>query len=97
MTATPKDAIRIEAVGGHDYLVSIRRNADTADFQLHADLRALGVPPERAGDEASVREAVTVLAERQPVADLPAIVDLADIAELFPGFREELNRRLGRR
>ncbi|WP_042364593.1 hypothetical protein [Streptacidiphilus neutrinimicus] len=97
MTSQPNDGIHIEGLGGHDYLVSVRRGDAHADFQLHADLRDLGVEPQDADQDRSVREAVAVLAERQPVADLPAVVDLADLAEHIPDFRAALGDRLGRR
>ena len=87
--------MRLEALGGHDYIVRFAREDDSASFQLRADPEALGQLPQGVEEFKSVHEAVLVLAERQRIADLPPVVDLVDVVAKFPDLREALGYRLG--
>ena len=89
------DPLQLESLGDYEYMVRFTRENDSASFQLRATPEALGQLPAGVDEARAVREAVMVLAERQPVADLPPVVDLVDVVAKFPDFREALGYRLG--
>jgi hypothetical protein len=90
--------LEIEPLGDHDYLVRLGSAPSRVESRFRADpgvLENLGAGPD---DERRVVAATAdFLAERQDTADLPAMIDLFDVASAYEDFTDELRRRLGDR
>ncbi|MBV6700198.1 hypothetical protein [Kitasatospora aureofaciens] len=89
--------IRIESLGDHEYLVRFPAGEDEVESRFLATevlLDELNVP---GADEARiVRETALFLAERQPVIDIPPMIDLDDVtAHYGDEYLTELRLRLG--
>ncbi|GAA2752066.1 MULTISPECIES: hypothetical protein [Kitasatospora] len=89
--------ISVEPLGDHEYLVTFPGSGDTVLSRFQAteatvdQLRLASVDEERI-----VAETAVFLAERQTTADLPPMIDLADVAAAYgDDYLEELGRRLG--
>lgn len=89
----------IEPLGDHDYLVSVKVDEDTEEDIVTLRVRAdPAVVTSIAGpdtDESRVVAAtITYLTERQPADDLPADLDLQDVAAAYDGYIEQLHEQL---
>lgn len=89
----------ITSVGDHDYLVDIRMQEggeDVVTLRVRADpalVASIGRPD---SDESRVVAAtIAYLIERQRADDLPADVDLEDVAAAYDGYIEHLHDTLG--
>ncbi|WP_030273826.1 hypothetical protein [Streptomyces sp. NRRL B-24484] len=89
--------IQVEPLGDHEYLVRFPSDDDVVLSRFRAteatveQLRLV-----RADEERIVEETAAFLTERQPTADLPPMIDLADVAAAYgDDYLEELGRRLG--
>jgi hypothetical protein len=93
------EGIRIESLGDHEYLVRFAHGADeiTSRFQAsEAVVEHLRSPG--ADEERIVVETAGFLAERQPVIDIPPMIDLDDVSAAYgDAYLGELSRRLGPR
>ena len=85
----------IEPLGGHEYLIRVPTEGRTVEsrFQVtqavREDLR-VGDDDERRLIEATM----DFLARRQPITELPGLVDLDDIADSYADYLDELRRRM---
>ncbi|MFC3807714.1 hypothetical protein [Terrabacter sp. MAHUQ-38] len=87
--------LRVEPLGGHDYLVRVREGEERLEILIQASpdvVERLGL----AGlAEARIVEATAAfLIERQLAADLPQALDLDDVAAAYDNYLSELERRL---
>lgn len=92
------EQIQIEPLGGHDYLVRARHTEGVIESRFRAGrevLELLAVPESR--EAAVVEESAAFLTERQPVIDLPPLVDLDDVAAAYDDYAREIVRRLAAR
>ncbi|WP_316528416.1 hypothetical protein [Kitasatospora brasiliensis] len=92
MTAT----VHVESLGDHEYLVRVRKGAEEATTRLQAGEGALDQLDLPGADEVRVvQETMAFLAERQPVIDIPPMIDLDDLAAAYGDlYIEDLRRRL---
>ncbi|MFF4340902.1 hypothetical protein ACFY00_13330 [Kitasatospora sp. NPDC001540] len=90
--------IRVESLGDHEYLVRVADGAVEAATQVRVTDGVLERPGLAGGDEGRiVRETVAFLVERQPVIDIPPMIDLDDLADAYgDAYLEDLARRLAR-
>ncbi|MFF0294592.1 hypothetical protein ACFYS8_35430 [Kitasatospora sp. NPDC004615] len=90
--------IRVEFLGDREYLVRVEEGAAQASTQIRVTdtvLERTGLP--EADERRVVHETVAFLIERQPVIDIPPMIDLDDLADAYgDSYLEELERRLGR-
>ncbi|MFD2417063.1 hypothetical protein [Amycolatopsis pigmentata] len=87
---------RIEVVTDHEYVLHAVAGAETVETWFHLEpevLRELGVGE---ADEAKVvARTVDFMAERQSVADFPALVHLEDLIATYADYPEQIRDRLG--
>ncbi|MEU3498275.1 hypothetical protein [Kitasatospora cineracea] len=90
--------IRVEPLGDREYLVRVEDGRVEAATQVRVTDGVLERPGLDGSDEQQVvRETVAFLIERQPVIDIPPMIDLDDLADAYgDAYLEELARRLGR-
>ncbi|MEU1290010.1 hypothetical protein [Kitasatospora sp. NPDC005856] len=88
--------IRIEPLGDHEYLVRFPTAGEeiTSRFQAsEATVDRLKAPG--AGEERIVAETALFLTRRQPVIDIPPMIDLDDVAAAYgDDYLDELGSRL---
>ncbi len=85
----------IEPLGGHEYLIRVRTEAEVVESRFQATESVLRDLRVEDGDERRLIEAtMEFLATRQSVAELPGLVDLDDIAASYDDYLDELRRRL---
>jgi hypothetical protein len=89
------EQIEVEHVGDHDYLVRARGGGQVVESRFRATSDVLTHLGASAADEQRVVEqAATYLMERQPLIDLPPLVDLDDLAAAFEDFPAWLSERM---
>ncbi len=91
------EPFQIEPLGEHAYLVRGREGAETLESRFRVDedlLSRLGVSA--AEEVRVVAETAMFLAERQPLGDIPSLVDLEDVAARYEEYLPSLSRRMGR-
>ncbi|MFD4944658.1 hypothetical protein ACFWNT_19525 [Streptomyces sp. NPDC058409] len=89
------ERFQVKALGDHDYLVRVHEAGEMIEtlFQVSsAMLDQLHLV--EADEQRVVEETAAFLAERQPVIDLPQMIDLEDVAAAYGDFLDELDRRL---
>lgn len=85
------EQIEVEALGEHDYLVRAQYSAGTAESRFRATpdvLAQLGAS--EADEQRVIAESASFLLAHQPVIDLPAMVDLDDLAAAFDDYLPRL-------
>lgn len=86
---------RIEATGDHHYLVTSSQQGDVVQVDLYASpsfMERLRVP---SGAEVDVViTALGILLEHQTIDELPAQLDLEDVAAAYDGVEERLRARV---
>lgn len=88
------DQPQVEALGEHLYLVRAPQGDETVQIQIHATTDAIRRLAGDETDEARVIEAtVAYLLARQRADDLPADLDLEDVAVAYEGFEEDMRTR----
>ncbi|KDN88137.1 hypothetical protein [Kitasatospora cheerisanensis] len=89
--------IRVEPLGDREYLVRVEEGAAKVSTRVRVTdtvLDRTGLP--EAEESRVVHETVAILIERQPVIDVPPMIDLDDLADAYgDSYLEELGRRLG--
>lgn len=76
--------IRVEPLGDHEHLVRVREGAAEAETRIRATDGVLDLPQITGADETRiVHETVAFLVERQPVIDIPPMIDLDDLADAY--------------
>ncbi|MFJ4675836.1 MULTISPECIES: hypothetical protein [unclassified Kitasatospora] len=90
--------IRVEPLGDREYLVRVEDGPVEAATRVRVTDAVLERPGLADGDERRiVHETVAFLIERQPVIDIPPMIDLDDLADAYgDAYLEELARRLAR-
>lgn len=86
---------QIESLGDHDYIVRAQHKTGVTESRVQADpsvIDRLDLPMEK--EQRVVEETAAFLAERQPVVDLPQLIDLEDVAAAYDDYLDELSRRL---
>lgn len=94
MSDTPVE-FQVEALGEHEYLVTIRNGEESSQSRLLASqgiLEQLGV--DSSMEQTVIRETTAFLLEHQPAVDLPPAIDLDDVAAAYDDYVEELRLRL---
>jgi hypothetical protein len=89
------EQIEVEALGDHDYLVRVRHSAGVAEsrFRVTPDVLAKIDASEDDGQRVVEQSAVLLLAH-QPAIDLPAMVDLDDMAAAFDDYLPRLREHI---
>jgi hypothetical protein len=88
--------IQIDPLGDHEYLVRFAKDGDEATSRFQASESVVERLRLRSADEQRiVVETAGYLAERQPVIDIPPMIDLDDVAAAYgDDYLGELSRRL---
>lgn len=88
--------IRIESLGDHEYLVRFPAGSETVESLMRATqgtVDHLGYP--ETAEMRIIAETAAFLVERQPVIDIPPVIDLDDLeAHYGDDYLHELGRRL---
>ncbi|MFE1318276.1 hypothetical protein [Kitasatospora phosalacinea] len=90
--------IRVEPLGDREYLVRVADGPVEAATQVRVTDGVLERPGLAGGDEERiVRETVAFLVARQPVIDIPPMIDLDDLADAYgDAYLDDLARRVAR-
>ncbi|MFJ9447559.1 hypothetical protein ACIRRH_37825 [Kitasatospora sp. NPDC101235] len=88
--------IQVEPLGDHEHLVRVREGATEVETRIRVTDGVLDLPRITGADEATiVHETVAFLVERQPVIDVPPMIDLDDLADAYgTPYLDDLTRRL---
>ncbi|MGX4688441.1 hypothetical protein [Streptomyces sp. JNUCC 63] len=87
---------QIEPMGDHDYLVRARYSGGVIESRFQASPAVVVLLDAAEADEQRViEETALYLTERQPVMDLPPLIDLDDVVAAYGDqYLDELSRRL---
>jgi hypothetical protein len=92
------DQPHVEALGDHNYLIRVCTGDETVEIRVHATpevVASIGVDDT---DENRIIEATAAyLIQRQRADDLPAELDLDDVAAAYNGYITDMARLLGGR
>ena len=87
----------VESIGERAFLVRLDEGADRVEIVLHLDAATMAAVAPAGIDERRVaRETMAFLTERQRADDLPARLDLADVAAAYDDWVGEMRTRLSR-
>ncbi|MFG2905065.1 hypothetical protein ACGF13_08380 [Kitasatospora sp. NPDC048286] len=91
--------IQVEPLGDHEHLVRVREGVVEAETRIRVTDGVLDQPQVTGADETRiVHETVAFLVERQPVIDIPPMIDLDDLTDAYGApYLEDLGRRLAAR
>ncbi|MGN6751231.1 MAG: hypothetical protein ACTHJJ_01600 [Intrasporangium sp.] len=88
--------LRITAVGDHEFHVVLTADGETVESEIFIYpevLDELGI--DGADEEQVARHTAAFLVERQPVIDVPPMVDLDAVVASFDDYADWLRRALG--
>lgn len=90
------DPFQIEPLGDHDYLVHARYSSGVIESRFRASSAVIDeLDAAEADEQRIIEETALYLAERQPVIDLPPMVDLDDVEAAYGDhYIKEMTRRL---
>ncbi|MGW0080327.1 hypothetical protein [Streptomyces sp. NPDC003393] len=90
------DQFQIEPVGDHAYLVRARYSGGVIESRFEASPAVVDeLDAAQADEQRIIEETALYLAERQPVVDLPPLVDLEDVEAAYGDhYIKEMSRRL---
>ncbi|PZH16000.1 hypothetical protein C1I97_07230 [Streptomyces sp. NTH33] len=90
------EQFQIEPMGDHDYLVHVRYSGGVIESRFQASPAVVDeLDAAEADEQRVIEETALYLAERQPVMDLPPMVDLDDVAAAYGDHCiNEMTRRL---
>lgn len=89
------DQPKVETIGPHRYLVRARQGEDVVEIEVYATPSVIARLCRGESDEVRIIEAAAAyLLARQRADDLPAQLDLDDVAAAYEGFEDDLRRRL---
>jgi Holliday junction resolvase-like predicted endonuclease len=92
------DQPQVEALGDHDYLILVRQGEDIVEVRVHATPAVINRITSVETDETRIIEATAAyLIARQRADDLPAVLDLDDVAAAYEGYIDDISRQLGAR
>ncbi|MEU9045696.1 MULTISPECIES: hypothetical protein [unclassified Kitasatospora] len=88
----------VEPLGDHEYLLRARAGEEVVESRFRASEAVVEQFHTAPVDEQRlVEETAEFLAERQPVVDLPPMVDLDDVAACYDDYLEQLGQRMAAR
>jgi hypothetical protein len=89
------DQARIEAIGGHHYAITLREDEELVQLNLYADPATVAlVATDHFDERRLVEETLRYLARRQRADELPAALDLADVAAGYDTWMEDMRAQL---
>jgi hypothetical protein len=83
----------IAAQGDHEYVITWHDGDETIESWLRVTPGLLEQFDVRAEEERVVRETAVFLAQRQEVADMPAVIELEDVAASYEDYLPDLAHR----
>jgi hypothetical protein len=92
------DQPHVEALGDHNYLIRVHEGEDTIEISVHASPDVVARIAVVDTDENRIIEATAAyLLQRQRADDLPATLDLDDVAAAYDGYIDDISSQLDRR
>lgn len=92
---TGPEKIEVEPLGEHDYLVRAHHSAGVVESRFRASANVLEQIGAGEGQEQRVIEySAAYLLARQPVIDLPPMIDLDDLAAAFDDYLTRLRKEI---
>jgi hypothetical protein len=88
------DQPHIKALGEHDYLIRVLEGEDMIEIRVHASQAVLDRLPVDTDENRLVEATAVFLIQRQRADDLPASLDLDDVAAAYDGYIEEMAAQL---
>jgi hypothetical protein len=94
---TDNNQFVMEPVGEHAFLIRFGQGADVIEIVLHLDPATMAtVAPDDIDERRVSQETLAFLTERQRADDLPASLDLADVAAAYDDWVDQMRTRLER-
>jgi len=88
---------QVETLGDHAYVVRVSEGDETVEIRLRATPGVVGRIGGLETDELRIVEATAAyLIARQRADDLPASLDLDDVAAAYPDYVDTISAQLGR-
>jgi hypothetical protein len=85
----------VEALGDHNFLIRVREGEDTIEIRVHASPGVVQRMAVVDADENRIVEATAAyLIQRQRADDLPATLDLDDVAAAYDGYIDDIHTQL---
>ncbi|MBO1414562.1 hypothetical protein [Streptomyces sp. FH025] len=85
----------VEPLGDHEYLLRARVGEEVVESRFRAsETVAEQLHVESTDERRVVEETAEFLAERQPLVDLPPMVDLDDVVACYDDYLDQLEQRL---
>lgn len=82
---------QVEAIGGHDYVIRARQGDELVEIQVYASPAVVARISTGNTDEIQIIQATAdYLIRRQRADDLPATLDLEDVAAAYDGYVEDI-------
>ncbi|MBR7825030.1 hypothetical protein KDK95_01840 [Actinospica sp. MGRD01-02] len=89
------EQIEVEALGDHDYLVRVRHSTGVEESRFRVTPEVLAkIGASEDDGRRVVEQSAALLLAHQPAIDLPAMVDLDDMAAAFDDYLPRLRERI---
>ena len=85
---------QVEDLGQHNYLVRVVEGEDTIEIRMHASRETVACMPADTDERRLVEVTAAFLFGRQRADDLPASLDLDDVAAAYDDYVTEIGRLL---
>ena len=88
----------IEALGEHNYLIRVRADEQTVEVRVHASPEVVArIGVDDTEENRIVEATAAYLIQRQRADDLPATLDLDDVAAAYSDYITDMSSLLGGR
>lgn len=88
------DQPHIEALGEHTYLIRVVEGEDTIEIRMHASPDVMALLPADTDEHRLIEATAAYLIRRQRADDLPARLDLDDVAAGYDSYIEEITSQI---
>lgn len=88
------DRPQVEDLGQHNYLVRVIEGEDTIEIRVHVSRETVARMPADADERRVVEVTAAFLFSHQRADDLPATLDLDDVAAAYDDYFTEIGRLL---
>lgn len=90
------DRPHVEALGDHNYLIRALEGEDTVEIRMYASPSVLGRLPVDTDENRVIEATAAYLIQRQRADDLPATLDLDDVAAAYDGYLDDISTQFAR-
>lgn len=88
------DGPQVEALGDHTYVVRVLEGDDTIEIRVHSSPAVLDQLPVDTDEKRLVEATAVYLIQRQRADDLPATLDLDDVAAAYDDYIDDISTQI---